>query len=257
MFEVKKFNSGEWDVKLTERITGSYITIDWNWFKEPDIMIPLMKMDAIYRQYGRRINITIRANYLPYSRQDRVFEIGNSIPFELIVEMLNNMQNIIHLKTIGLHCPCSRYEILENRKHELSRNHYFVFPDENAEKHFYFSSDKFSIEKNLAYFSKVRNEDGVFLKLEKAAPLKKDTVFICDDICDGGRTFIECAKILIEKFGALQINLLVYHAFMTHGLEEIKKYINKIYILNPDSYYYLIDKFPEDKYYFQLEELDV
>jgi ribose-phosphate pyrophosphokinase len=58
--------------------------------------------------------------------------------------------------------------------------------------------------------------------------IKGKTVWIQDDICDGGRTFIELAKLLRER-GAAKVILSVSHAIISHGEEELKKWIDKIY----------------------------
>ena len=62
MFEMKRFNSGELDVKLVERLNN--FEVHWNWFNEDerDLMVPLLKADAIKKQYGE-VNIVLVCNY--------------------------------------------------------------------------------------------------------------------------------------------------------------------------------------------------
>lgn len=262
MFEVKKFNSGEYDVKLTERINESYVTVNWNWFKEPDVMIPLMKIDAIRRQYGDKIKIQLEANYLPYSRQDRMFEVGQSLPLEIIYNVLKTMD--IGISTMAFHSNnyCDTYLSLTNKKiplHIIFLYHPLIacFPDKNAINHFD------NCPPLTLTFAKTRINNSIQLQLMPSKWLTsfaglKNKFIICDDICDGGRTFIECAKLLKAEFGnEIQIDLLIYHAFMTHGLDEIKKHIHSITIINPDSYEYVCDKFPNDKDYFRLGDFNV
>ena len=55
----------------------------------------------------------------------------------------------------------------------------------------------------------------------------KDCV-IFDDICDGGRTFIEIAKILKER-DCGKIELRVTHGFFTKGLQVFDGLIDKIF----------------------------
>jgi ribose-phosphate pyrophosphokinase len=65
---------------------------------------------------------------------------------------------------------------------------------------------------------------------------------IVDDICDGGRTFIELAKAIKERTHDSKIYLVVTHGIFSAGLLELSKYFEKIYTTNsvkeiePESY---------------------
>lgn len=52
--------------------------------------------------------------------------------------------------------------------------------------------------------------------------------YIVDDICDGGRTFIEIAKVLRRKNSG-KIILMVSHGFFTKGKSVILKHIDSIF----------------------------
>ncbi len=54
---------------------------------------------------------------------------------------------------------------------------------------------------------------------------------IVDDLCDGGRTFIELAKVLRAK-GAAKIALVVTHGIFSKGKEPLNKYIDYTYALH-------------------------
>ena len=65
--------------------------------------------------------------------------------------------------------------------------------------------------------------------------------FIFDDICDGGRTFIEIAK-TIERKRSLSSSvhpknygknyLVITHGIFSSGFEELNKHFNQIYCTN-------------------------
>ncbi len=249
MYTQKQFKSGEWDIKLNERINGKF-SVKWNWFKEQDIMIPLLKADAIKRQYGN-VPITLECNYLPYSRQDRVFELGQPIAVNVILDLLLTRFSLI--QTMALHNSNiynPDYRIRVSKVYESIKQQIVVYPDENAKKHYCFVK-----EENCIIFNKKRYSNGIKLTFKECSSYEEDNFLICDDICDGGRTFIECAKALRNKFKDCNIELMIYHGFMTHDLNDLKNSgISKICIINPDSYEYLIDKFPDDKDYFNLYE---
>ena len=245
MFEIKKFNSGEWDVRLLN-LKEIPRKVFWNWFKHPDPMVPLMMHDCIKKVFGD-VNVNLVCNYIPYSRQERVFEIGQSIPFDIIFSILK--QKFSHIESLCCH----------NKKLSFSKdldiklkNIIPVFPDENARRFFSF----FYIIENSIIISKKRQADEVLSEIKSSIEDYSPSKFlICDDICDGGRTFVNAANLIKEKYpDNLGIELLVAHGFMTHGLDDLKKSgISKIFIANPDSYEYLTEKF-NDKEYIQLWE---
>jgi ribose-phosphate pyrophosphokinase len=67
---------------------------------------------------------------------------------------------------------------------------------------------------------------------------------ICDDICDGGRTFIEIAKAIRDirpkEIFNDKIYLCVTHGIFSAGFEELEKYFTAILTTNSvkeDSFY--------------------
>lgn len=55
---------------------------------------------------------------------------------------------------------------------------------------------------------------------------------IYDDICDGGRTFINVAQLVKEQYPKCTITLCVAHAILPFGTEHLKDHIDKIVTLN-------------------------
>ena len=55
---------------------------------------------------------------------------------------------------------------------------------------------------------------------------------IVDDICDGGRTFIELAKAIHGSRPTAEVYLVVTHGIFSNGLYELSKEITKIYSTN-------------------------
>ena len=62
---------------------------------------------------------------------------------------------------------------------------------------------------------------------------KDKKVLIVDDICDGGRTFIELAKVLRAK-GAETVDLYTTHGIYSKGTKVLAPYINNI--ISTDSF---------------------
>jgi len=49
-----------------------------------------------------------------------------------------------------------------------------------------------------------------------------DRVLIIDDICDGGRTFIEITKLLLQA-GVESVSLHVSHGLFSQGIDVLKE----------------------------------
>ena len=56
-------------------------------------------------------------------------------------------------------------------------------------------------------------------------------IIIIDDICDGGRTFIELAK-AIREITTLPIHLIVTHGIFSAGFKQLFEYFDGIYCTN-------------------------
>lgn len=249
-FDVKQFASGEYQVTIKDRIYNqAYILYDWFNEKERDLMFLLTKIGAVRKNYGM-IDIIVYAPYLPYSRQDRLFEAGQDIAIETFINAIK-IDNKITIETMGLHCQ-NIYSII-NYKIEITdfylNNKEIVFPDLNAKNHF-------DIKKTNKYiiFEKTRTDKGIELNMIPHLGIKdtKLKYIICDDTIAGGRTFIECAKKLKKEFGDnIIIELFVYNAFLDYGLNDlIKNGISKIHVANKYSYNFLINKFDTNYQYF-------
>ena len=243
-FEVKKFNSGEKSVRLNQRLHGKEFFVSWNWFEEKDIMVPLMEADAIRRTYGD-CKITLEANYLPYQRQDRIFEAGMGVPSQVVIDVLSKSFDSIITMANHSEIVCSLNSKVRNQLFGLSNLSFekvIVFPDQSAKNHF----DKFYGWENFVVLDKVRKLSGVQLSLAvenintDMRAKEKINFIICDDICAGGRTFIEAAQYLKSTYPNCTVELMVYHGFMEYGITcLVEAGIDKIYILNPDSYEYI------------------
>tara|TARA_R110000868_G_scaffold225808_1_gene478102 strand:- start:198 stop:1031 length:834 start_codon:yes stop_codon:yes gene_type:complete len=267
-FDVKQFSSGEYQVKVINRIRDNAI-IHWNWFdkNQRDLMLLLTKIGAIKKQYGQ-IPITIDAPYLPYARQDRVFEAGQDIAIETLTKAICGRHDDIKIEAMAVHCSNIK---VTNQKHLLlSSTPYikYVFPDMSAKNKFRCNrgGTYMEAEFNCINFIKVRDYLGEVTSSIEQGSIKStcpaDVFLICDDICAGGRKFIECAKALRQEYGdGITIELMVYHAFLDHGLEGLKASgISKIYIINPDSYeyvcnLYVCNLYPNDLNYFEYKEM--
>ena len=111
---------------------------------------------------------------------------------------------------------------------------YIIVPDAGAEKKLQKVSQLFDIP--LIQASKIRDtKTGNIIRTEVYADwqeLGNCKVLIIDDICDGGRTFLELAKVLKEK-DVEEIELFITHGIFANGLDAMNVAgISKFYTLN-------------------------
>lgn len=101
------------------------------------------------------------------------------------------------------------------------------------------------LEKEVIHCHKTRDpRTGNIGAIKVYGDVKDSVVYICDDICDGGYTFILLAAKL-KEFGASEINLVVSHGIFSKGLSPLLNAgISHIYTTN--SFDHLQNLFGED-----------
>lgn len=198
--------------------------------------------------------------YVPYfmgARSDRKFEEGgvnylkhvicpviNSLEFSKVMVLdphsyvlegcLNNFEkiNITHFYS------WVRRELLPNTKNVL-----VVSPDAGAVKRTYDFANFCNIN-NVITSTKIRDvKTGKIIKTEVPTIINEsslESIVIVDDICDGGRTFVELAKAIREQTN-VPLYLVVTHGIFSSGFQELSKYFEKIvttdsFAKQPDKY---------------------
>lgn len=177
--------------------------------------------------------------YLPFSRQDRPGFKGNNFSLQWFCEYLNSM-NFTEIRTLDCHSDVTQ-SLLKNLKNITQDK---VFEEDFPKEPFYFvSPDAGAMKKLLAFpempefaqgiieCRKIRDfKTGEIIKTkvyDEDFCLKDKDLIILDDICDGGRTFVEIAKELKLR-QPRSITLMVTHGFFTKGLRVFDGLIDKI-----------------------------
>ena len=164
--------------------------------------------------------------FLPYGRQDK--EVSNETTFGLSVflHILESTNLFIKILTIDAHNPHVIGDI-----RNISADPYIqesirqcaptmiCFPDKGATVRGYTTGGLPSF-----YLDKKRNQstgeiEG--LKYEGDMSLQNEHVLIIDDLCDGGRTFIEASKLLYSK-GAASVCLFTTHGIYSKGVQVLR-----------------------------------
>ncbi|NNG41714.1 ribose-phosphate pyrophosphokinase [Pseudoalteromonas sp. NEC-BIFX-2020_002] len=203
----------------------------------------MLAVDALKRLTYGAIPIELTIPYFPYARQDRVCVEGEALGAAVMAQFINNMglskvtiwdahsdvspaliNNVVNVPQMALLARC---EELSTRlaKGELT----LISPDAGASKKTLKIAETFNSELDVIQAQKVRDlKTGNIIETQILGDVKGKSVLIADDICDGGRTFIELAKVLKSQ-GAAEISLFITHGIFSKGLAVFEGLIDAIY----------------------------
>ena len=239
------FSGGEEHVLLdaNEFIGATKIVIYERLTNSSKLMRLMMTLDAIERITNKSIPVELVAPYFPYARQDRVCVKGEALGASVMATFINNL-NFTKVTIWDAHSDVSpallnnvnnipQIDILETctdlKQALLSGGLTLISPDAGASKKTLKISETFNGNPEVIQTEKVRDlKTGEILKTVLHGDVKGKKVLIADDICDGGRTFIELAKILKEK-GAIEVSLFITHGIFSKGLSVFEGLIDSIY----------------------------
>ena len=197
--------------------------------------------DALRRVYPFAA-IDLLIPYFPYARQDRVCNAGEALSVKVMAQLINAMKYAT-VTVVDPHSPVL-VAALDNcyvieQKDAFKRinpdwhNWTIVAPDMGATKKVE-DFAKLVNAKDILYCNKKRNlADGKILGMEV---LNQNILFptskllVLDDICDGGRTFIEVANAIRDTGKAVQvIELAVTHGIFSKGVGVLTDHFNRVY----------------------------
>lgn len=179
--------------------------------------------------------------YLPCSREDRRVSPIASYGLKSILDMFKGRS----VTTIDQHNPDDEIDnnisprAILNAIDDYSPS-VLAFPDAGASGRYLNRLKDFWYVSSAIYGEKVRNTltgEVTDYRVEGDLPVClnpsfNNSVLVIDDICDGGRTFIELAKVLKAKQSDVSLALYVTHGIFSKGLDELKTYYDKIYTTN-------------------------
>jgi len=236
-YEKFKFPCGELQIKIDKNNVGLVNEIVWEFENTDEIFEMQLLIDTMQRHNIGIDNLIIP--YFPFSRQDRANETGECLSLKLMARMVNGW-GANRVKILDPHSDVTT-AMLNNvvvvEQHVIFKNMIKAGPKE----FFLISPDGGSLKK-INKLAMLTNPQGVIECSKKRDVLTgeiTDTLvhvddlegkdcYIVDDICDGGRTFIEIAKVLKKK-NAGKIILMVTHGFFTKGMKVFDGLIDEFY----------------------------
>ena len=266
--EIRKFASGELNVTVGDIDglvaavkRGEEILISRRVITSDDLVSVLLEADAVKNIMRTslpwaEIRLSLDLGYVPYSRQDRVCHPGEAHSLHVVANILNDV-GFDSIYITDPHSTKAAWEIkaaeVESVADVFIKEHFFrdyclgdvvlVAPDKGAKERVQGVVKAFStLHKAVPalYCGKTREDKAagaiVGIEIPRNSDVEGRDLLVVDDICDGGRTFIELAKALKER-NPKSLRLYVTHGFFTYGLEELKKHYEEIYccyLLNKD-----------------------
>lgn len=199
-------------------------TIQWEFEYEGELM-HLAQLKMLLDSYG--ITVSLFCPYLPYARQDK--HISNETTFALraFAQQLNAM-NFSGVQVIDAHSHWwatsliknleddSPIELIRKAKKEV-RASTIVFPDSGAELRYH----QYELAPYLVA-RKVRDQStGEITDVVLTGDCSNEVILIVDDLADGGRSFIEVAKLAYAN-GAKECHLYTTHGLYSKGVQVLR-----------------------------------
>jgi ribose-phosphate pyrophosphokinase len=241
-----KFPGGEVgiDINNLSQVDGMYATrvyVAAQLQNSDDVMALLMATDALRMEFPLA-KFMLDLPYIPYARQDRVCNAGEALSIKVFGRLINSLKYDM-VQVTDPHSPVSlacidnvtvrdQYSVFGDIK--LSFNDVtIVAPDQGATK----KCEEFAKKVGAAGVitcSKTRNlADGKIIGMTVDGPgdMSHLNLLVLDDICDGGRTFIELA-LLLKPRNPKSLELAVTHGIFSKGVNIVALEYDHIYTTN-------------------------
>lgn len=239
-----EFSGGEVQVKITDfpsKHSVKKIIVKAFLYSSSDIMELILAVDILRRNYGPNLEIEALIPYLPYARQDRAMVLGESLALKAFANIINSLgfskiavwdvHSDVALGVIDNIENVPVENLVGNSVGKASDNVVLVSPDAGSLKKVSKVAQKFGREMIRADKTRSVADGSITGTVVYSDHLGDSDVLIVDDICDGGRTFIELAKHL-RKLTKGKIKLYVTHGIFSKGLGVFEGFIDEIYCAN-------------------------
>lgn len=219
--------------------------------KDPHWYVRLAMTVQILRHINADVFIYVLIPHFPGGRQDRRNHDGDPLTVKLYADLLNNLK-LTKVLLFDPHSPVTEAVVnnalvdsnidlfetaildIKRRWNDYGYDYVYVCPDAGAQKKF--SQLPIGAQDKVVYCTKYRDTDTGKLSNFKMdeQDLTDCACIIVDDICDGGGTFVQIAKLLLEHNAAAVI-LIVSHGIFSKGFKPFHGYIKEIH--TTDSFY--------------------
>lgn len=240
-----QFNGGERNIRISKEwvVAGDDCMISALLFDSNSIMDLLLVCDAVKRLGAEDIFLFLP--YVPYGRQDRVCNEGESHSLKVFAGLINSI-GAREVVTLDPHSDVtealidnltvvSQHEILEQGGKLLkglstNTNNVIIAPDGGAIKKAFKVARSFETQFETA--EKFRNVSTG--EIEKVIFKPNESIdgkhcWVVDDLADAGGSFIHLGKEIRKFHQPLSLNLYVTHGLFVKGVKELYNVYDNVY----------------------------
>ncbi len=249
-YKISRFPDGQQTIDLTDWSVierhGDVIQINTRLSSFKDVELLICATQALRNLTDRPI--TLYAPYFLGSRSDRRFQKGGVNYLKQVICPIINSLNFAEVAVLDPHSDVleaclNNYMKVSNHimvKHALKDINVdksqicLVSPDAGAYKKIFDVAKEFGIEKIITA-NKVRDmKTGDILRTEIPTLDQHNdiTYVIIDDICDGGRTFVELVNAIKWGRPSAKSYLIVTHGIFSTGYAKLEECFESIYTTN-------------------------
>jgi ribose-phosphate pyrophosphokinase len=252
-FKISKFPDGQQTVDIESGrsfIQGKDIRINARISTFRDLELIIAANQALREMAASTVSL-----YVPYflgARSDRKFQEGGVNYLKHVICPVINSQKFNSIVILDPHSDVleaclenydkvSNFTVVKNSLASIDNRAgaqdriVLVSPDGGALKKIFDLAEEFQIP-NIITAMKHRDIKTGKITHTEVPDLSKfgeDHKFvIVDDICDGGRTFIELAKAIRKQNAISEIYLIVTHGIFSSGLTELSNHFTKVFTTN-------------------------
>lgn len=258
-FKINRFPDGQQSVTLEMDMAhltaktladGVLISSRLNNFRDLELIVCAV---AALRNTGIQ-KIRLYTPYFMGARSDRRFTEGDANYLKQVICPIINAQKFESVTVLDPHSDVleaclDNFEKVNNHdivkkaltaidnKNGAQDRIVLVSPDAGAYKKIFDVAQKFKIERIITA-TKVRDiKTGKILHTEIPTLDQHENLkyVIVDDICDGGRTFIELAKAIHDSRPTAEVYLVVTHGIFSNGFLELSRELKRVYSSNSFS----------------------
>lgn len=236
------------NVDLKEKMPEGKDLVVYAHIDSSDAIMDLLLFTDAFNRMGRGTGNQVKkvcyVPYIPYARQDRVMVPGEPLSaavFGTLVNMCGFDRIIVddphsdvspsHIKNVAIF---EQYEMaLEILGPGFFDDAVIVAPDAGAIKKVTKLAQKVNHSK-IGVGTKHRNllTNEITATSYSGPDVSGKRVIMVDDICDGGRTFIELGKVLRAE-GATEVVLYTTHGIYSYGADVFKDVVDEVYSAYP------------------------
>ena len=245
-YKLSKFPDNSVKFILKEDIENRFtsvptIVVRTRLLSNDDIIALALVKDVINNKYVN-VKTILKIDYMMYQQDDRRFKTEESFGLKVISNFINTMKwdkvEIFHRHSDKIefidNCIIASNQsfvedaILDVRSYTFNRFPYWVIPDSGAFKTQFKQIENIEYPNFITCMKSRNHETGGIETVVNVGDLSGQACFIVDDICLGGRTFIQIAQKLREK-NCGKLYLIVSHGVFNQGIEHLLEYFEGIY----------------------------